>query len=75
MMTHIEELNAAGVPIASHESDLYCRDTPESREIIQRHGYSFTLFRNQRPPHQGELWLDVSFAYLPFWEAKARRVP
>lgn len=74
-MNHMEELALAGIPIASHESDLYCRDTPESREIIQRHGYRFTLFRNQRPSHKGELWLDVPFAYLPYWEAKAARVP
>lgn len=74
MINHMELLEAAGIPMASHASDLYCRDTPEAREIVRTAGYTFTTFVNQRPPHKGERWLDVSFAYLPWWEARARRV-
>jgi hypothetical protein len=59
------DLLAAGVPLDSHESDLYAKVTPASRAIVTRSGHSFTVFRSQI---DGALWFDLPFAYLPFWE-------
>lgn len=73
-LDHMEELAAAGIATANHESDLYVPDTPEAREILRRHGYGFTPFTNQAPPHVGEVWLDVPFAFLPWWQARTARV-
>ena len=72
---HMGELQRLGLPMANHESDLLVLDTPTAREILVRHGYAFTTFINRRPPHVGERWLDVPFAFLPWWEARARRHP
>ena len=67
------ELRAAGVPLGSHESDLYFPDTPETREILARYPLqqsNATGFINQAPPNVGEQWIDVPFAYDPFWGNK-----
>lgn len=72
-MNIVEELIHEGHLIGNHESDLYCQDTPKAREIVKRHGYTFTEFTHQTDPEGPSPWLDVPFAYLPYWEAKARR--
>lgn len=64
-----KELVAAGVPIDHHESDLYVRDTSVARSILARHGKKGTAFTSQI---DGKRWLDVPFAYEPFWEKKSR---
>lgn len=72
-MSLYDEIKAAGIPFANHESDLYFRDCPEAREILARYPTSKTNaqgFINQAPPHKGERWLDVPFAYLPWWEKR-----
>jgi hypothetical protein len=73
--TLCEELKAAGVEMLNHESDLYVPDTPEVRAILAKHRPEPSTtrgFTNQAPPHVGERWLDVPFAYDPWWEAKNR---
>jgi hypothetical protein len=70
MSTLYEDLKAAGVQIASHESDLYFPVTPESRTILNRYPVQLanaTTFVNQV---EGGRWFDVPFAYLPYWEKK-----
>jgi hypothetical protein len=66
-MSIYQELKAAGVPLASHESNLYAKATPEARKILQ--GYEFknnvTAFINQV---EGGIWFDIPFAYEPFWD-------
>jgi hypothetical protein len=64
---------AAGIPHSSHESDLYIPNTPEARAILARFPLeqsNATSFINQAPPNAGQRWLDVPFAYLPFWQGK-----
>lgn len=61
---------AAGLPISSHESDLYLPDTREAREICAQHGQEFTTFRDQTT---GAPMLDAPFAYLPWWENRRPR--
>jgi hypothetical protein len=65
-----ETILAAGIQHASHESDLYLPDTVEVRAILD--GFPLekrnaTRFRNQV---EGGTWIDVPFAFLPFWERK-----
>lgn len=65
-----QELNAAGVPLDSHESDLYCKATPEALAIVKASGYFHTYFKSNI---DGDLWVEVPFAYYPFWEARAAK--
>lgn len=60
-------LKEAGCEIDSHESDLYVKSSLEASRILKESGWGYTLFIHQIT---GELWLDVPFAYLPFWERK-----
>lgn len=74
--TLYQELKAAGFELDKRESDLYVLDTPEARAIITkpRHktlGQNMTSFICQR---DGRRWLEVPFAYDPFWEAKERLI-
>lgn len=59
--------------MSSHESDLYFKATPESLAILERYPIQKSnaqRFRNKRPPNVGESWVDVPFAYDPWWEAR-----
>ena len=68
---------ALALRIDNHESDLYIEDTPSARKLVAFHGYAVKPFVSKRPgpsaePFKtgGESWLDVPFAYLPFWSGK-----
>jgi hypothetical protein len=61
---------AAGIPHASHESDLYLPDTQPVRDILVRHPEwlrNVERFQNQV---EGACWIDIPFAYDPWWEAR-----
>lgn len=63
-------LVALGIPTDSHESDLYVKATAEARALILASGLKgFSYFNHQQT---GEAWIDVPFAYAPFWENRAR---
>lgn len=64
---------ASGIEYANHESDLYVPDSPQVREILKHYPTNernASAFINQAPPHVGERWLDIPFAFLPWWEAR-----
>lgn len=69
---------AAGVPIESHESDLYVPINLETTDILRQH-YGETTWRHHsqavsfRSPLDGKLWYDIPFAYLPFWLNRSAR--
>lgn len=66
-MSLYTELVAAGVAIGSHESDLYCEDTPQARAILARHPLphrNATRFRNAITK---TIWIDVPFNFDPWW--------
>lgn len=63
------DLQAAGIPTDHHESDLYVLDTPAARALIAKHGKRGSGFTSQIDHKR---WLDVPFAYEPFWEKKPR---
>lgn len=62
-----QALLALNVPMSNHESDLYVPDTPEVRAIIAQFGRKGSSFVNQT---NGERWLDIPFAYEPWWEKR-----
>lgn len=53
-----------------HASDLYVLDTPVARLVIRQFGRESTSFTS---PIDKKRWLDVPFAYEPFWNKKKRR--
>ena len=71
--TLYQALVAAGVPVDHHESDLYCQATKAALDILKRfpvqRGNARTFVHRQL----AQLWIDVPFAYDPWWEARATR--
>jgi len=69
-------IKAAGIACAAHESDLYIPDNEATRAILsgfplqQKNASRFT---NEAEPHKGERWIDVPFAYDPFWHARGMK--
>lgn len=62
-----EDLEALGVPIANHETDLQVIDTPAVRRVLAKHnkrvdGHNVVQFRNEV---EGGTWLEIPFAYVP----------
>ena len=64
--------------IDSHESDLYIKVTPESRELVEtyrkgiiaeRGAYADTIttFRSIHPDDKGALWYELPFHCTPYW--------
>lgn len=75
MKTLFQSIREAGIPYSSHESDLYIPATPEARAILARfplNQANATSFTNQAEPHRGQRWLDIPFAFDPFWQARAQ---
>jgi hypothetical protein len=68
------DIKAAGIAFSNHSSDLYFEATPEALAILSRYPLekgNATRFINQAPPHKGQLWVDVPFAFEPFWDRAA----
>lgn len=66
------EIVAAGIEYDSHESDLYLPDCPAVHSILSR--FPLEKAGATRFVHQAmhTAWLDVPFAFLPYWEARSR---
>jgi hypothetical protein len=65
-----EAVKAAGIAYDNHESDLYIEATPEARALLRRYEHR----DNARPfvhAVTGAIWLDVPFAFVPWWDARA----
>ncbi len=74
-ITLYDLLKAAGCKIDSHESDLYVEDSETSRAIIRAHASpqqkgTLTPFRHAA---DGTRWLDLPFAYSPWWRKRVGR--
>lgn len=63
------DLLAAGVPMDSHESDLYFPDTRATRAILARFPESAKI-ANRFTDQECAGWWQVPFAYLPWWESR-----
>lgn len=66
-MSLYEALMAAGIPVDNHESDLYAPDTPQVREILARYPISQSNTRRFINQVEGGQWLDIPFAFDPWW--------
>ena len=64
------DLLAAGVPMENHESYLYFKDGPEARAILARFPHSAKIASRFHSAGNGEIWWEVPFAWLPWWEAR-----
>ncbi len=64
-----------GLELDHHESDLYLKDCPEARVLLEEHdkrgvsvrkvdGWNVSVFYSQT---EREPWLDIPFAYGPAW--------
>lgn len=69
-MSIYTDAKALGIPIASHESDLYLKATPEARKLVAayEHKQNVTTFNSSDGTG---VWFDVPFAYDLFWEKRA----
>ena len=56
-----------GCTLDSHESDLYLLATPLAYQLVRESGRSWSTFVSQV---DGKVWIDVPFAYLPWWRAR-----
>ncbi len=66
------DMVAAGVKTDSHESDLYVEATPEARAVLARHPIHEQNAKTFQHAETGKLWLDIPFAFEPFWRKKPR---
>ena len=73
-MTLLYEAIKAALPeedIGNHESDLYPKATPEALAILAEQEIHGVSFFKHTVTH--ETWVEVPFAYDPWWEAKAKK--
>lgn len=69
MKSLYQSLIDAGIPIASHESDLYFPVQAQTVAILDQFESEQRCVTRFRDQVTGEIWFDVPFAYLPYWEA------
>lgn len=67
-----DEIVDVGIEYDNHESDLYVKDTPATREILKKYKYENNVesFVSQI---DGSRWFDIPFAYQPFWDKINKR--
>lgn len=63
------DILGSGIEFDRHESDLYVRDTKAAREIIAEHGAQFSTLNDAN----GDPWLEVPFAFDPFWNSRTSK--
>lgn len=66
----------AGVPLDSHESDLYAKVTPVSTNIIKQYRQAGALLTSPTTfisSTDRTSWYDLPFQYDPFWEKVSKR--
>lgn len=63
-----EDCVASGLETDNHESDLYVKETPESRELLKLWGYEHP--KRFISAIDGTLWFDIPFMYSPWWKAR-----
>ena len=67
--TLYDECVEANLELDHHESDLYIKDCMTARLLLARYDDAFDTFISQI---DGAVWLDVPFAYQPYWEEKTK---
>jgi len=67
-----QDMKDAGVEMDSHESDLYVPVNETTRAILAKYPtQSRSIFHCNIDK---QLWFDIPFAFLPFWEKRTVKV-
>lgn len=72
MSSLFESLKAANIPTDHHESDLYFKESLESLAILDLWPQEKSTARRFYSQVEREMWIEVPFAFVPFWDAKPR---
>jgi hypothetical protein len=67
------ELRSRGVEMETHESDLYVPMTSETMFLVigmYEYPENVRSFRSEG----GQMWYDIPFANMEFWEKKSQRI-
>jgi hypothetical protein len=69
MKSIYEQAIELGLDIKHHETDLYLKDTPETRKLLKDYEFkvNVTSFVSQIDEC---FWFDIPFAYDPIWNKK-----
>lgn len=51
--------------ISSWTSDLQCKVTPKTKEVVQRYAYKHLVTKFKRDE---DMWYEIPYAYKPWWE-------
>lgn len=67
-----EKIVELGIEHDHHESDLYVPVTDETKKLVNNYEYTMmvTTFKSAI---DGNMWYDIPFEYLPFWEEKSKQ--
>lgn len=66
-----EQVETQGIEYGNHASDLYIPVNDQTRALVAAYEFksNVTMFTSNV---DGQLWYDIPFAYLPYWEAKQK---
>lgn len=75
VITLLEKLQAIGAEIDNHFSDLYVKDSPKVRALLEQNGKIVGSDDAKPFIHAvtGETWLDLPFQFTPYWRMKNER--
>lgn len=68
------EIVSAGQPVDNHYSDLYFPVNEKTTAILASFPESWSIAKCFKNQIDGATWYDVPFAFLPYWEAKQKKV-
>lgn len=71
-MNLYDAIIAAGIQIDSHESDLYFPVTEQTTAILAKFPTEKEIARTFQHTVKNQLWYEVPFGFLPFWDKKPR---
>jgi len=73
------EVKELGIKYDSHYSDLYIPVNAQTRELVKKYlsspidgkpNHCVSTFHSNLSEEKGQLWYDLAFQYLPYWEVK-----
>lgn len=71
-MSFYTEAKELGVPMDSHESDLYLKLTQEVVDLLVRYKEEKAKSMLFVSEIDKEMWIEIPFAYDPWWENRAK---
>lgn len=72
-----ERLVEAGCETDSYQSDLYVRETEIAKQIIRdfESEGGISNKENFTSDRDGQRWIELPFAFKPYWDARSRADP